>query len=369
MVPVCRSGRPVRRLGGEDRTQSLGIRDRGQVETLVDHRKAGFVGQQLPDRHALLAVLRELGPVRGDWLVELEQASRVSHGDCGGRHSLRRREHRHQRVGFPSTTELPVSPTAPEIDNELTIEVRGDRRPDLSPSAEVRLERVSYRTEALGDIAADPIILKRRQALRLPALERLCERRLSFQRAAPARKVCDDVGGVAVEGDAGAVVAHGRARVGVAGGFLDVAQRDAGVERGGDERVAQRVRSDSLGDAGASGDAPHDPAGGVPVEPVAVRAEEDRAFAAFADGEVDSSRGARCERDGDDLAALAAGWSGCGGRARGRVARCRRRVASETRSPLSASREMSAWSRAPARPAATSMAPTSLRSSPVAWDS
>ncbi len=33
----------------------------------------------------------------------------------------------------------------------------------------------------------------------------------------------DDVGGVAVEADSGAVVAHGGARVGVAGCFLDVA--------------------------------------------------------------------------------------------------------------------------------------------------
>jgi hypothetical protein len=32
----------------------------------------------------------------------------------------------------------------------------------------------------------------------------------------------------------------------MAGSFLDVAQRDAGVERGGDERVPQRVRSDTL---------------------------------------------------------------------------------------------------------------------------
>src|SRR5215216_6152633 len=44
-------------------------------------------------------------------------------------------------------------------------------------------------------------------------------------------------------------------------------------------------------------------------------------------------------------------------------------MASETRSPLSASRLISACSRAEPRPAATSMVPTSLRSSPVAWDS
>ena len=44
-------------------------------------------------------------------------------------------------------------------------------------------------------------------------------------------------------------------------------------------------------------------------------------------------------------------------------------VASDTRSPLSASSEISACSAAGPRPAATSCAPSSLRSSPVAWDS
>jgi hypothetical protein len=58
----------------------------------------------------------------------------------------------------------------------------------------------------------------------------------------------DDVGGVSVEADAGAVVAHGGARVGVAGGFLDVAEWDSGVERGSDEGVPERVRSDPLGE-------------------------------------------------------------------------------------------------------------------------
>ena len=48
---------------------------------------------------------------------------------------------------------------------------------------------------------------------------------------------CDDVGGMAVEGDASAVVAHGGSRVGVACRFLDVTKGDARVEDGGDERV------------------------------------------------------------------------------------------------------------------------------------
>jgi hypothetical protein len=91
----------------------------------------------------------------------------------------------------------------------------------------------------------------------------------------------------------------------VAGRFLHVAQRDAGVERGGDERVAQRVRPDRLVDARLAGQATHDPPGSVPVEAFALRAEEDRSLDTLADGQIDSAGGTRRERDGDDLAALA----------------------------------------------------------------
>jgi hypothetical protein len=43
----------------------------------------------------------------------------------------------------------------------------------------------------------------------------------------------------------------------------------------------------------------------VPVQPPAVTGEEERSFGALADGQVDRPGGARRERDGDDLAALA----------------------------------------------------------------
>lgn len=52
---------------------------------------------------------------------------------------------------------------------------------------------------------------------------------------------------MAIEVVASSVVAHGRAGVGVAGGNLDVAQVDAGVEHRGDERVAQHVRVHASG--------------------------------------------------------------------------------------------------------------------------
>jgi hypothetical protein len=67
----------------------------------------------------------------------------------------------------------------------------------------------------------------------------------------------------------------------------------------------ERVRADGLGDLGAAGDPADDPPGAVPVQPPAVSGQEDRSFAALADGQVDRPGGARRERDGDDLAALA----------------------------------------------------------------
>jgi hypothetical protein len=77
---------------------------------------------------------------------------------------------------------------------------------------------------------------------------------------------------------------------------LDIAQRNPGVEGGGDERVPQSVRPDQLGDPAPAGDSADDPGGAVPVQPLPVRAAEDRSFHALADGQVDRPRGARRER-------------------------------------------------------------------------
>ena len=100
-------------------------------------------------------------------------------------------------------------------------------------------------------------------------------------------------------------MSHGRPWVGVRSGFLHVPQGHVGIEGGGDEGVPQRVRPDVLVDPGAAGDAADDPPGAVPVQPLAVRAQEDRSLASLDDGQVDRPYGAWRQRDGDDLAALA----------------------------------------------------------------
>jgi hypothetical protein len=75
----------------------------------------------------------------------------------------------------------------------------------------------------------------------------------------------DDVGGVPVQTAAGAVVSHGGPGISVRGRFLHVPQRDPRVQRGGDERVPQRVRPGRLGDPGTAADPADNPPGTVPV--------------------------------------------------------------------------------------------------------
>jgi hypothetical protein len=148
-------------------------------------------------------------------------------------------------------------------------------------------------------------------------------------------------------------------------GFLHVAQRDPGVQRCGDERVPQRVRPDRLGDPGAAGDPADDPPGAVPVQPPAIDGQEDGPVTALADGQVDRPGGARRQRDGDDLAALA-------GDRQGPVPAFQAQLpdvgAGGLRDPQPVQREQGdqrMLGRRP-QPAATSSAPSSLRSSATA---
>jgi len=68
--------------------------------------------------------------------------------------------------------------------------------------------------------------------------------------------------------------------------------------------VPQGMGADLLVDSGAAGDATDNSCGTVPVEAFP-GGEEQRAFGTLADGQVDGAGGARGERYGDDLAALA----------------------------------------------------------------
>ena len=70
------------------------------------------------------------------------------------------------------------------------------------------------------------------------------------------------------------------------------------------------MRPDFLGDPGPAGDPADDPPGAMPVQPPPIGRQEDGPFHALADGQVDRPGGARLERDGDNVAALAGDYQG-----------------------------------------------------------
>jgi hypothetical protein len=69
-----------------------------------------------------------------------------------------------------------------------------------------------------------------------------------------------------VKRDPGPVVAHGGARIGVAGGLLYVAQRHSGIQSDAVmNNMSKGMRTDSLGDAGSAGGATLLVMAGVPA--------------------------------------------------------------------------------------------------------
>ena len=72
-----------------------------------------------------------------------------------------------------------------------------------------------------------------------------------------------------------------------------------------DEGVAKGVWPDWLVDPGSTGDAPYDPAGGMPVKAPSIGADEDGSRQALADGEVDSPGCAWRQRHRHNLASFA----------------------------------------------------------------
>jgi hypothetical protein len=106
----------------------------------------------------------------------------------------------------------------------------------------------------------------------------------------------------------------------------------------------------------------------MPVQPPPIGGQEDRPVAALADRQVDRSCCARRQRDGDDLAALAGDNQGPVPTLEAQGADLGAGCLGHPQ-PVEASREIRAWSPGGPDPAATSIAPSSLRSSPVACDS
>ena len=111
---------------------------------------------------------------------------------------------------------------------------------------------------------------------------------------------------MAVEVLAGAVVAHGGARIGMAGGDLDIAQVDSSVKHRSDEGVSQHVGVHS-GDVDAAffSEMAESASRAVSVHPGTATCEQDWAALAIVDGAVDGSPDCWWERRQGNPSALA----------------------------------------------------------------
>ncbi len=105
----------------------------------------------------------------------------------------------------------------------------------------------------------------------------------------------DYISGVPVHAAAGPVISHRGPWVGVRCRFLNIAQRDSGIQRCGNERVPERMRRNGFGDPGTAGGLADEPPGAMPVQPPPVRGQEHRPAGALADSQVNGPGGARAE--------------------------------------------------------------------------
>lgn len=161
----------------------------------------------------------------------------------------------------------------------------------------------------------------------------------------------DDISGMAVQRGARRVIPHRAPRISVGCGFLDIPQRDLGIETGGDKRVAQRVRLDRLGDPGPAAHPPDDPPGIVPVQPAPIGGQEDRPAGALTNDRSPrrcAARAGRVTTFPPFRVTTSVRWP----RSMPRTS-ISAPVASETRSPFRASSEISACSAGGPSPAAT----------------
>lgn len=153
VVAVTVAGCPRRRLRGEHVTECVGVGQHLQRDRRVDHGEAGLVRHELADGDVALARLRELGPVRRDGGVDVEQPAGVGDRHRHRRQPLRGREDRHHRVLLPGERPRCVAMAAPQVDDRAPVEVHGARRADLVALTEVGPERVGHRAEAGVDVA------------------------------------------------------------------------------------------------------------------------------------------------------------------------------------------------------------------------
>jgi hypothetical protein len=158
----------------------------------VERGQAGPVTEQVAQGQAALPLGAELRPVVGHRRVEVQHAALDQQVCADGGHALGGRVDERQRVLGPRTPIPGVGHAAPQVDDLLSADVDGDRRPHVAVLVEVRGERLPHPLEASRHrtlhVHCIPLATPRRTAPRGPA-HNLGERALVLQPPATHRDV------------------------------------------------------------------------------------------------------------------------------------------------------------------------------------
>jgi hypothetical protein len=153
VIRLTRPRLPCRLLTGEHDRESVEVGHNAPIDGLIKREQPGLVSQQMPDGQALLALLRELGPVPAYALVVVEPAAGMSdgHRHCG--QPLGGRVDDHHAVPLPRVACPFVPDPAPQVDDLRSAVVSAAGAAQLVSSGEVLHERVAHGLEAATDMA------------------------------------------------------------------------------------------------------------------------------------------------------------------------------------------------------------------------
>ena len=155
VIAVGAARHPHRLLCGERGDDGVHGDDVVERQRRVDVRQPALVAQQLRDRDRLLALRRELRPVRGDGGVVVDLARLDELGHTGRGSTLRRREHELERVLVPRPAGRPVGYAGPDVDLAVAVDVQRERRAELPVVVEVGAERIGHLPVAVLHRAVD----------------------------------------------------------------------------------------------------------------------------------------------------------------------------------------------------------------------
>ncbi len=144
MVAVGGARLPDGGLPGEpggDRGLVLELLDR---HLLLDHRKPGLVGEEVLDRHPLLAVRGELGPHLGDGAAHVDQPALGEDVERGGRDRLGAGVRQRGGVTLPRPSGVAVGHAVPQVHDRLAVEVDGEGGAQLLARGEVAFEDLAH---------------------------------------------------------------------------------------------------------------------------------------------------------------------------------------------------------------------------------